>query len=65
LKFKMYSFFMVTAHEPLQLDKWNLVLCVVMDISSNFIWIVVLFDVDDVKFWGYIGTNTEPLCWIL
>jgi hypothetical protein len=37
LKFKIYSFFMVTAHEPLQLDKLNLVPCVVMDISSNFI----------------------------
>jgi hypothetical protein len=37
-----------------------------MDIPTNFIWIIILFDTvfkygDGSKFWGYVGINAEPL----
>jgi len=39
----------------------------IMDIPKSFIWMIILFDEafkygDGAKFWGYVGTNTEPLC---
>jgi hypothetical protein len=38
-----------------------------MVIPVSFIWIIILFDTvfikygDGAKFWGYVGTNAEPL----
>jgi hypothetical protein len=55
-------------------DSWNVIFrqmkfsaVKVMDITTSFIWIIALFDkafncADGVKFWGYVGTNAEPLC---
>jgi hypothetical protein len=41
-----------------------------MDMPTSSIWIIILFDKaskygDGVKFWVYVGTNTETLCRIL
>jgi hypothetical protein len=39
-----------------------------MDISTSFIWIIILFDAifikydDGAKFLGYVGINAEHLC---
>jgi hypothetical protein len=38
-----------------------------MDISTSFIWIIILFYTvfkydDGAKFWGYVGIKDEPLC---
>jgi hypothetical protein len=37
-----------------------------MNIPTSFIWIIILLDevlkyCDGVRFWGYVGTNAEPL----
>jgi hypothetical protein len=42
--------------------QWN-----IMDIPTSFIWIIIFSDRaleydKSVKFLGYVGTNTEPLC---
>jgi hypothetical protein len=39
----------------------------IMAIPTTFIWNVILFDeafkyINVMKFWGYVGTNTESLC---
>jgi hypothetical protein len=57
---------METAHEPLHLDKLSLVQWKIMDISTNFIWIIIFFGGafqygDGAIFWRYVGTNAEPL----
>jgi hypothetical protein len=59
--------FVETTHEPLYLDKWTLVYGEIMDITTSFIWVIILFDAvfkngDGAKFWGYFGINAEPLC---
>jgi hypothetical protein len=38
-----------------------------MDIPTNFIWIIILFDAvfkygDGAKFWGYVVIKAEQLC---
>jgi hypothetical protein len=58
---------METTHEPLLLDKLSLVQWKIMGISASRVWIIVFFDEalkcgDGAKFWGYVGTNAEPLC---
>jgi hypothetical protein len=58
--------FMETAHEPLHLDKLSLVQSNIMDIRTNFIWIIILFDKaykrgNVAEFWGYVGTDAGPL----
>jgi hypothetical protein len=52
---------MEITHEPLHL------LTVTYHGHTSFIWIIILSDEalkhgDDAKCWGYVGTNTEPLC---
>jgi hypothetical protein len=37
-----------------------------MDVHTSFIFVIILFDLalkygDGTKFWGYVGTNVEPL----
>jgi hypothetical protein len=39
----------------------------IMDVSTNFIWIIILFDEDFkcgycLQFLGYVGVNAEKLC---
>jgi hypothetical protein len=59
--------FMETTRVPLDLDKWRLVPKKIMGTLTGFIWIIILFYEafkydDGSKFWGYVGTNTEPPC---
>jgi hypothetical protein len=58
---------METIHKLLRLDKWGLVQLNIMDISVSFVWIIIFFDKAfkygiGVKFGGYVGTNSKPLC---
>jgi hypothetical protein len=41
---KFTSYFMERTKEPLQLDKWSFVHWKIMDIPTNFIWIIIFFD---------------------
>jgi hypothetical protein len=57
----------MATHEPLHLDKQNLVKLKIVDIPVSFIWIIDIFDGAFYyggisKFWGYDGTNAELLC---
>jgi hypothetical protein len=65
LKFTFY--FLQTTHEPLHSDKWSFVQSTIMDIPTGFIWTIVFVGeafeyCGGSKFWGYVGTNAEPLC---
>jgi hypothetical protein len=65
IKFK-FCFLEIT-HEPLNLNKWIFVQWKIMEIPTSFTWIIIFLDGafecgDGGKFWGYIGTNAEPLC---
>jgi hypothetical protein len=58
---------METTRETLHSDEWSLVQWNIMNIPTSFIWIIILFDEafkydEGVNFWGYVGTNAEPLC---
>jgi hypothetical protein len=60
---------MEKTHGPiaLTLDKLILIHYNIMDLPESSIWIIILFDKafecdDDAKFWGCVGTNTEPPC---
>jgi hypothetical protein len=69
-KLKFTFCFMETAHELLHLDSWSFVLWEVMNIPTSFIWIIIFLDRafeygGSSKFWGYVGTNAEPLRRIL
>jgi hypothetical protein len=62
----MFRFVEVT-HESLHLDKLSFVRQKIIEIPTNFICVLVLFDEgfkydNDEKFWGYVGTGVEPLC---
>jgi hypothetical protein len=56
---------METSHELLlHLIKWSLVQ--IMGIAITSVWIIILFDNvykygNGAEFWGYVGTNAEPL----
>jgi hypothetical protein len=57
---------METTHEPLHLDKWGSIQWKIMDILISFIWNIMFFGTafeygGGSKFWGYVGTNAEPL----
>jgi hypothetical protein len=58
---------MAITHEPLNLGRGSSLQWSIMGLPTSFIWIVVSFDEvfeygDSAKFWGYVGTNSEPLC---
>jgi hypothetical protein len=66
-KFKFLFYFMETTHELLHLHKLCLIQQNIMEISTRFIRIMVLFDEvfrggDGAKFRDYVGTNAKPLC---
>jgi hypothetical protein len=49
------------------LHKWSSVQWKIMDISTSFIWIVIIFDEAfkygvGAKFGSYVGTNADPVC---
>jgi len=65
-KLKFIFCFMETAHTPLYLDKWSLIQYKILDVPTSFMWIITLVPKafkqgNFVKFWGYVGTNTETL----
>jgi hypothetical protein len=37
-------YFMETAPEPLQLDKWSFIQWKIVDIPASFIWNIIFFD---------------------
>jgi hypothetical protein len=41
LKFKILFCLIETTHEPLRLDKWNLVPWKTMDVPASFVWIII------------------------
>jgi hypothetical protein len=57
-------YFMERTHEPLHLDRLSYVHWKIMDITTSFIWIIIFFNrvFNNLKLWGYVGTNTELLC---
>jgi hypothetical protein len=59
-KLKLIFYLMETTHEQLHLllDKWSLVQWKIIDIPINCIWTIAY----GAKFWGFVGTNAEPLC---
>jgi hypothetical protein len=55
---------MEATHEPLYLDKWDLVQQKITDTPTSFTCIIVLFDEaikygDDAKLWGCVDINAE------
>jgi hypothetical protein len=67
LKVKIYILFYGDNSWTIALQKWSLVQWKITDIPTSFIWIIIFFyrafeHGDDVKFWGYVGINAEPLC---
>jgi hypothetical protein len=56
-------YFMERTHEPLHLDRLSSVHWKIMDITTSFIWIIIFFNrvFNNLKLWGYVGTNTGLL----
>jgi hypothetical protein len=66
LKFTFY-YFMERTNEPLYSEKRSSIQRKIMEISASFTWITTVSDAPfeyggGSKFWGYVGTNAEPLC---
>jgi hypothetical protein len=67
LKLKFIFYFMATTYEPLNADKWSFVEWKIVDVPTSFVWNIIFFNGAfqygrDSNLWGYVGTNTEPLC---
>jgi hypothetical protein len=65
----MFSF-METTHEPLHLDEWSVIQSKNVDLSTSFIWIIILFYKvfkygNGAKSWNHVRSNAEQLCRIL